>query len=179
MTWLRDIIEKLLSWVPRLWMINPDEGGVRITLGSRVKLLVPGWYVYWPILQECIKIDVMPQVIDLRPQSGDQSGVNKCISGAVQYRIKDAGKAILKVQNFDTSLQAMALGIICRYVNNLPVGDELTVEGVEEAVLKGIKENARGWGLEIMKVFITDLGSARNIRVLSNIPITTVITGDE
>ena len=97
MEWLSDIIGKVLSVIPRLVFVFPDEAGVRITLGSRVKLLSPGWYIHWPLIQEFSKINVTPQVVDLRAQSVyPPNHKDMCVSGAVQYRIRDDKNGILK-----------------------------------------------------------------------------------
>ncbi|KKN77415.1 hypothetical protein LCGC14_0359740, partial [marine sediment metagenome] len=37
------------------------------------------------------------------------------------------------------------------------------------------KESARGWGLDILAVYITDIGPTQNIRLLTDITNTTVI----
>lgn len=176
MNWLTQLLDRLLCWIPRIWLVFPDEGGIRATLGNRVSPTPPGWYLYWPLIQEMTKITVTPQVVDLRAQSVmTKDRVDMCFGGAVMYRIRDAQNAILKVQDYDKSLQTLALGIINRHIDQ--VDSSLLIVGtIEETILKGIKEHARGWGIEIMRVYITDLGTAKNIRVLSDRPID-MITG--
>ena len=167
MEWLFQLFEKITSFIPRIRLINPDEGGVRITLGSKVKVLRAGWYIYWPLIQVICAIAIMPQIIDVRCQSVlTADGVNMCAGGAIKYRVKDAGAAILKVQDYDETLQALSLGIISRYINSRSYDDCKDVVDIEIAVQKGVKEEARGWGLDIQSVFITDLGKARNLRLL-------------
>jgi len=120
-------------------------------------------------------IPITPQVVDLRAQSVlTKDGVDMCFGGAIMYRIREAQNAILKVQDYDRSLQTLALGIISRYVGNVESLKELEILSIETAVLDGIKKDARGWGLEIMRVYITDLGRAKNIRLLTDQPITGV-----
>lgn len=158
-------------------MVNPDEGGVRITFGYKSTYTPPGWYIYWPWIQTCIKITVTPQVVDLRAQSVlTQDLKDMCIGGAIMYRIMDAGAAILKVQDFDRSLQVLALGIIARYVSER---DYIDCNDIAENVAKNIKVDARGWGLDIKKVYITDRGRVKNIRLLTDTPVNTVIETTE
>ncbi|GAG88006.1 unnamed protein product [marine sediment metagenome] len=123
-----------------------------------------------------IKITVTPQVVDLRAQSVmTKDRIDMCFGGAIMYRIRDVRNAMLKVQDYDKSLQVLALGIISRYIDQVD-SDLLVIEAVEETILKGIKEHARGWGVEIMRVYVTDFGTAKNIRILSDQPMN-VITG--
>ncbi len=175
MNWLVNLIDKLFAFVPRLLIVEIDEAGIRTTLGKHVKVLEPGWYIYWPLIQQEYVIGVTPQVVDLRPQSVCYEGCDYCISGAIQYRIRDIRAANFNVQDFDTALQNLALGVISEYVNSLESDKFLTVPEIKIAVLKGIKENARGWGLDIMKIFVTDLGSTKNVMVLSGAPVTSYI----
>jgi len=74
---------------------------------------------------------------------------------AIMYRIKDASNALLKVQDYDRSLQTLSLGIVSQHINQHD--SPLDVETIVLTVQKGIKEHARGWGLEIMRVYMTDI----------------------
>ena len=168
MEWLTNILTYIRDWLPRKYFINPDEGGVRITLGKYVKTLVPGWYYYWPILQECRGINVAPQVVDLRPQSALTSDLNDlAISGGVKYKISDQRKALLEVQDYDKSIQTVALGIICEFISGHRFEDIVSdLAELRDIILSGIREEATGMGLKIMKVYITDIGRTKNIRML-------------
>ena len=178
MTWLQDLINKLLSVFPRLWFVSPDEAGIRLTLGNHVYSAGPGWYVWWPMIQKVTSITVTPQVVDLRPQSVMlQDHTSFVCGGAVKYRIKDATAAMLKVQDFDQSLQALCLGMISRYFTDKCDDDDYS--DLSDYVIKAIKEAARGWGLDIMAVYITDLGPTRNIRILTDHPSISVIPEGE
>lgn len=181
MEWLNQLITKIFCWIPRIWIVNPDESGIRITLGSRYCSTPPGWYVYWPLIQGVEKITVTPQVIDLRAQSvftGD--GRDLCFGGGIMYRVDDSVKAILEVQDYDKSLYTLALGIVTEYINQHEFKD-CAISGIKKAILKGIREDAAGWGLKIMRMYITDFGTTRNLRVLTNQPIGMAVDelGDE
>jgi len=179
MNWLTQLLDRLLCWIPRIWLVSPDEGGVRVTLGNRVHLTSSGWYVYWPLIQEMTKITVTPQVVDLRVQSVlTKDSRDMCFGGAIMYRIRDAQNALLKVQDYDKSLQTLALGIISRYISKVESIEQLNISQIEAEILEGVKKDARGWGLEIMRVYITDLGTTKNIRLLTDQSITGVQTYD-
>lgn len=178
MNWLTQLIDRLLCWIPRIWLVSPDEGGVRVTLGNRVHPTGPGWYIYWPLIQECTKVTVTPQVVDIRSASVLTADMqNLCCGGAIKYRIKDAATAILKIQDYDQSLQALCLGVISRYISKREFKACIDIEDIEDCVLKGIREAARGWGLDIMSVYITDIGQAKNLRILAGGPTTTIMGG--
>jgi regulator of protease activity HflC (stomatin/prohibitin superfamily) len=167
MEWLSQILESLCDWLPRVWIIQPDEAGVIVTLGKRIKKVGPGWYLGWPKIQDCSYVTVTPGVIDLRVQSlMTQDKQDVMISGAIKRKIRDAEAAILRVENFDTSLQTLALGVINKYVKGVPLSNLIAHTGTLTTLIqKELQKSARGMGVEIMAVYITDLGTVRNYRV--------------
>ncbi len=174
MEWLKQLLRSIIDLIPRISLVSPDESGVRITLGKRFRPTPPGWYFYWPVIQRVRKITVTPQIVDIRSQSVlTHAGHSFCCGGAVKYRIKDAVAAILKVQDYDQTLQALCLGIISRYFADKD--DDGGYSDLEDYVLKGVKESARGWGLDILAVYITDIGPTQNIRLLTDVTNMTVI----
>ncbi len=169
MEWLRELISKIFAWLPRLYYITPDASGIRITLGKYYKLKGPGWYIYWPIVHEMSVISIMPQVKDLRGQSLFTKDMeNVLISGAVTYRIIDASKAILSVQDYDKSLMNTALGTITEFVTSKTKKECMDISALKDEILKGLREEASGWGLKIMKIAITDFGDTKNIRIIGD-----------
>lgn len=169
MEWLRDLINRLLSIFPRTLILGPHEAGVRITFGKRATKLGAGWWIYWPLVQRILYMNIPTQVVDLRAQSiRTQDNESAVVSGAIQYSIRDIKKAILDVQDVDKSLETLALGIIFDFVHSRKLDDCRNIETLKAEILKGIKEAATGWGLKIEKVYITDLDKTRNIRLLFN-----------
>ena len=167
MEWLTNLLKNLRDWLPRKYFMCPDEGGIRITLGSRVSTLSPGWYYYWPVIQDCQGIKVTPQLVDLRPQSALTCDLKDIvISGGIKYRVSDCRKAMLEVHDYDANIQTMALGIICEYVGRHDFADLTNLSELREAILSGVRDEAAGMGLKIMKVYITDIGRTKNIRVM-------------
>lgn len=169
MEWLRDLINRILSVFPRVLIINPYEAGIRITFGNKYKQIGPGLYVFWPMIQRMVYMEVQTQVADLRAQSvRTKDGKSTVVSGAIQYSIKDVEKAIINVQDVDKSLETLALGIILEFVKNRTLEECHDTELLKKEILRGIKEAAKGWGLRIERIYITDLDKARNIRLLMN-----------
>ena len=175
MEWLTRLIDRLLSIFPRLVIVAPDETGVRYTpgivRGIHVTSLIPGWWLYWPLIQDIETIRCKTQVKDLRPQSVWTSDrVEMTVSGAIRYRVRSAQKALLEVYDYDQNIQAVALGIIQQYIREHELQD-LNMERIEQEVLKGVRKASAGWGLYIEEVYITDIGRTWNIRLLTNEPI--------
>ena len=128
-----------------------------------------GWYLFWPLIQRIVWMEVQTQVVDLRTQSiRTKDNYEIIVSGAVQYSIKDVEKAIINVQDVDVAIMTISLGIILEFIKNRTLGECQDLDNLKNEILKGLKEAAKGWGLKIEKIFITDLGKARNLRLLTN-----------
>jgi hypothetical protein len=89
------------------------------------------------------------------------------VSGAIRYRVRSAHKALLEVFDYDQNIQAIALGIIQRYIRKHKLED-LDTEQIEEEVLKGVRKASEGWGLRVEEVYVTDIGRTINIRLLTD-----------
>ncbi len=167
--WISGLLKCIRDFFPRMFIVCPDEGGVRITLGKRVKTLIPGWYIYWPLIQSCRSINVVPQVVDLRPQSTLTSDLqNVVISGGIKYRVSDSKKALLDVENYDKSMETLALGIICEYTTKHTLEELLDFTEFRKTITSGVRAEAEGFGLKIMQVYITDIGKTKNIRIMGS-----------
>lgn len=169
MDFLTRLYEAIRRLVPRIELIQPDEAGVRCTLGTRIKVLGPGWYFLWPIIQEIFWATVTTQVQDVRCQSiTSKDGRDMVISGAIRYKVIDIRKAMLEVRDSEESLIALFLGVLLSAASTMTESELFDTERLGESILKKIREEASGWGLKIQKVYITDLGRTKNIRLLTN-----------
>lgn len=160
-------LSRAFSVLPRIWVVEPDEGGIRTTLGSSVKDTPTGWYVHWPIIHVCTKRPITPQVVDLRGQSAlTLDAKDIVIGGALQYKVINVRKAILEVNDLDLSVASLALGIIQEHVAGHNFEQLLKLDDLKAKIRHGLREATAGWGIKIMEVFITDLGTVKNIRFI-------------
>ena len=169
MNWLLQVIELMFCWVPRPYYVNPDEQGVRITLGKRVKEISSGYYCYWPLIHQFIKICVATQGVKFAIQSvTTKDDVDIAIRGAITYKISNAAKAIFETSDFDETLEAIGCGVIESFVAGKTYEELRDREALKEEIKKGLRKEAEGWGIRLMRVYIPDIGRVRNIRVMSD-----------
>lgn len=169
MDWLKELIQKLTCFIPRPMLLADFEAGIRITFGKWNKKITSGWFWYVPLFQKIIWMEIQTQVVDLRSQSvRTKDGKDVVVSGAIQYSIKDIYKAIFNVQDIDKSIEALSLGVILEYVTNRTLEECEQIDELKKEILRGLKDAAQGWGLKIEKIFITDFGKSRNLRLLFN-----------
>lgn len=158
------------EWIKKPWKGKPWSRDESIT-STWIKELKPGnWYWDIPWFTENEIVKIKPQVKDIRTQSvWTKDGVDIIISASIRYYVKDWMKAQLEVLDYDESLQTTALVAIEEYIEGHTLSE--LKEGratLRNNLLKVVKEESRGWGLQIQSVGITDTGKARNIRLLAN-----------
>ena len=173
MEWLRELLDRLTSVFPRILQLTKFEAGVRFSFGKYRKVLGPGWYMYMPLFQRMIWMEVQSQITDLRTQSiRTKDGKDIIVSGAIQYSIDDVDEAICLIQDIDKALSVLALGIILKFVSKRTLVECQDIEALKSEILKGSRSRMKVWGVRVESVEITDIGVSRNIRLLSNPTVT-------
>jgi regulator of protease activity HflC (stomatin/prohibitin superfamily) len=166
---LNRLLGKLLALLPEIKLVEPMEMGARITGGKRYRVVGPGWYMCWPVIQKVTTMDVVTQVVDLPPQSArTKDGHDVVVSGAIRYRINDVEKALFAVQDVDKALSTLALGVILEYVATRTFAECGDIEAIKKDLRNGIADAARGWGLKIESAYLTDLGRVRSLRLFGD-----------
>src|SRR3989339_1469595 len=81
--------------------IDQYERGVMLTLGKFSGMKEPGWGIVVPIVQSMKKVDIRIKAVDVPTQDAmTKDNVSVQISAVIYYRVKDAAKAVLEVENF-------------------------------------------------------------------------------
>lgn len=174
-------ITKLLLNVPPWAFVYPNEGAVFLRGGKYRTTLSAGFYWKLPVYDSIQKLDVTTQVINL-PNQSVTSKDKHCVaaSGAIEYSISDARKALLCVQDFDTSLQNLAMGTIAHYLNRKNYEECTEISGLEREVLEALRRRVKEWGLFITKFWITDLAEHKVYRIMSHdTPVSLLVDKDE
>lgn len=171
--WIVSLLEFLTGFIPRPVIIGPDEGGFRQIPkpwgGSWVSEMEAGnWYWLIPWFSESLVCKTKTQVRDIRAQSvWTLDGKNLVLGVSIRYYISNPMKALLQVHDYDQSLSNVVLGAVIEFVQSRKLS-ELKEQSTELAaeLTKITKEESAGWGLRIQKVAITDIGVAKNVRLL-------------
>lgn len=152
-------------WIPMTWP-KRDCG-----TNTWLKDLKPGnWYWLWPVLMEHEVCKIKPQVKDIRTQSvWTMDGVDIIIGASIRYYVKDWMKAQLEVLDYDESLQTTALVAIEEYIEGHTLSElKESRNTLRKNLLDAVKAESKGWGLQIQSVGITDIGKAKNFRLITN-----------
>jgi regulator of protease activity HflC (stomatin/prohibitin superfamily) len=150
-------------------IIEPTERGARITCGNRYRLVGPGWYFVWPLIQRLIRMDVVTQVADLPPQTvRTKDGTEIVISGSIRYHIADIEKALFAVIDVDKALSTLALGVILEYMQIKSLSECGDIEAIKKELRRGLATEASGWGVKVESVNLTDMGRVMSLRLFGD-----------
>jgi regulator of protease activity HflC (stomatin/prohibitin superfamily) len=119
-----------------------------------------------PLNFETALVDnIVPTTAELGVQSLHTSdGCHINIQGVLLWRISDIRKVLLDVENADDALMDAATGYISEMVAD-HTWDEIRSSDFVKALRSNIQEQARKWGIRVMKVYISDCSKTRAIRL--------------
>lgn len=158
--WLSDIINSLLSLIPRPIIVRATHGGVKWTLGNRVKELKPGYHCYWPLIEELDRIVTARQTYKIpKPQAVTTiDDVTVAVCALVVYSINDIIKAIGRMNwDVDTTLSDILESAVLKIINKYPYHYlRSNLELVENELTEIVKKELLKYGVLVQQARFTD-----------------------
>ena len=146
--------------------VNQYQRGVKFQLGKFVKIVEPGWRIVLPIFQSMQKVDIRTKAVDVPYQEAiTKDNVSAKINAVIYYRVSDAARAILEVENFWFAVSQLAQTTMRNVVGQLEL-DQLLANREEAA--KKIKElidvATDVWGIKVETVELKDITLADDMQ---------------
>lgn len=139
--------------------INEYERGIKFTFGKFSEIMQPGWRLVIPIFQSFRKVDIRTKAVDVPEQEAiTKDNVSIKINAVIYYKIFDASKAILAVENYYYAVGQLAQTTMRNIVGSVSL-DELLVERekISAAICKVIDEATDPWGVKVENVELKDV----------------------
>ena len=139
--------------------IDEYERGVKFTTGKFTKMMEPGWRLVLPIFQSYKKVDIRTKAVDVPEQEAiTRDNVSVKINAVIYYKVFDASKAILAVENFRYAVSQLAQTTMRNAVGAVSL-DELLGERekISEEICKLIDEATDPWGIKVENVELKDI----------------------
>ena len=139
--------------------INEYERGVKFHFGKYSKILKPGWKIILPIVESCKKVDIRTKVVDVPEQDAiTKDNVSIRINAVIYYKIFDAGKAVLEVENFYYAVSQLAQTTMRNAVGSVSLDELLTErEKLSDSICKIIDDATDPWGIKVENVELKDI----------------------
>ena len=139
--------------------INQYERGILFTLGKYTRILEPGWQIVLPVFQSYQKVDIRTKAVGVPEQEAiTKDNVSTQISAVIYYKITDASKAILEVENFYFAIDQLAQTTMRNIVGEVELDQLLTNrDSIANRIRDIIESMATKWGLDVMAVELKDI----------------------
>ena len=152
--------------------INQYERGVLFTIGKYTKILNPGWRIVLPIIHSYKKVDIRTKAVDVPEQDAiTKDNVSVRINAVIYYKIFDASKAILEVENFYYAVSQLAQTTMRNLVGSVSLDELLSErEKISTEICKIIYEATDPWGIKVENVELKDISLPEEMkRVIAKI----------
>ena len=139
--------------------INEYERGIKFTCGRFTRILNPGWNLILPIFQSCKKVDIRTKAVDVPEQEAiTRDNVSVKINAVIYYKVFDASKVILAVEDFRYAVSQLAQTTMRNAVGSVSL-DELLGERekISSEICHIIDEATDPWGIKVENVELKDI----------------------
>src|SRR3989344_5145592 len=139
--------------------INQYEKGIRFTLGKYTGLMNPGWRLVFPIVQSYQKVDLRVKAVDVPNQEAiTKDNISVGVNAVIYYKVKDADKAILEVENFYYAVSQLAQTTMRNVVGQVDLDQLLSQrDRVSENIRSIIDTMTDPWGIKVNNVELKDI----------------------
>ena len=139
--------------------IDDYERGVKFSRGKFSKRMDPGWNIVLPICESYKKIDIRTKAVDVPEQDAiTKDNVSVRINAVIYYKIFDASKAILEVENFYYAVSQLAQTTMRNAVGEVSLDELLSErEKISKKICEIIDKATDPWGIKVENVELKDV----------------------
>jgi regulator of protease activity HflC (stomatin/prohibitin superfamily) len=137
-------------------VLREYERGVLFTLGRYSTVVGPGLILVIPIIQQIVKVQLRTVVVDVPSQDViSRDNVSVKVNAVLYYRIVDADKAILNVENYTAATSQLAQTTLRSVLGKHELDDMLAERDKLNADIQEILDRQTdAWGIKVSNVEI-------------------------
>jgi regulator of protease activity HflC (stomatin/prohibitin superfamily) len=170
MNWLVELLDRLLSWLPRPVLIDPTEGGIKVGNGKLKPLEGGKRYWYIPLLHDVKTFPVVEQTSDLPAQT--LMTANKkplAVSGIVAYEIRDVETILTRAHDVDDIVRDIGRAAIAEVVTGQ------TLQGILDGARDGttsheltlkVRARLRRYGIQVLRAALNEACPCTVVRIV-------------
>ena len=146
--------------------INQYERGVMFVLGKFTKIKDPGWRLVLPVFQSMRKVDIRTKTVDVPEQETvTKDNIPIRMNAVIYYKIIDAAKSVLEVENFYYAVTQLAQVAMRNVVGQVTLDDLLkNREDISKRIEEHVDEATAPWGIDVASVELKDIVLPENLK---------------
>ncbi len=139
--------------------VNQYQRGVMFTLGKYTGTKNPGWRLVIPIVQKMQRVDIRVRTVDVPDQESiTQDNISIRINAVIYYKVVEASKAVLEVENFFYAMTQLGQTAMRNVIGQVPLDELLTKrDSISEKILSIVDNETRPWGIDVLSVELKDV----------------------
>ncbi|PIP16021.1 MAG: hypothetical protein CO003_00420 [Candidatus Portnoybacteria bacterium CG_4_8_14_3_um_filter_44_15] len=139
--------------------VNQYQKGIKFMLGKYIGLMEPGWRLVFPIIQTYRKVDLRVKAVDVPNQEAiTKDNISVAVNAVIYYKVKEADKVVLEVENFTYAISQMAQTTMRNAVGQVDLDELLSQrDRVSENIRKIIDAATDPWGIKVDNVELKDI----------------------
>ena len=138
--------------------VKQYERGVVLTMGKFTGVRGPGWSIIIPVFQNMKKVDMRVKAVDVPDQKViTKDNVSASINAVIYYKVSDAAKATLEVENFFHAVSQLAQTTMRNIVGSAELDEVLSQRDELSARIQTIIDKETDeWGITVENVELKD-----------------------
>lgn len=149
-----------------LKVVKQYERGVLFTLGKYSGKMNPGLRLVFPVIQTWERVDLRVKAVDVPDQECiTKDNVSVRVNAVIYYKVSDAAKAIIEVENFYYAISQLAQTTMRNVVGEVSL-DELLGERdkISERIREIVDKLTDPWGIKVESVDLKDVVLPENLK---------------
>ncbi len=142
-----------------LRQINQYQRGVMFTMGRFTGIKNPGWRLVIPIFQSMKKVDMRVKAVDVPDQKAiTKDNIAVGVNAVIYYKVADAAKAILEVENFFHAVSQLAQTTMRNAVGEVELDELLSQrDNISDRIKIIVDKASDAWGIKVDNVELKDV----------------------
>ena len=142
-----------------LRQVDQYQRGVMFTMGRFTGIKGPGWRLVVHVFQKMVKVDVRTKAVDVPEQKAiTKDNIAVGVNAVIYYKVADASKAVLEVENFYYAMSQLAQTTMRNVVGEVELDDLLGQRNkISEHIREIVDKASDPWGIKVENVELKDV----------------------
>ena len=128
----------LVLFIASIRQIYEFQRGVLFTMGRYSRVVEPGWRIVIPVFQSMQKVDLRVKTVDVPAQETmTKDNVSARVNAVVYYKIADASKAIIAVEDYMYAMSQLAQTTMRNVIGEVSLDELLSKRDKVAIVTRG------------------------------------------